>query len=84
MDIVLSQWVALILILVRIVVSISNQRHIMILATVKYKLCGYMAFLPLAKTHLLCFWQFGFITDYDRVVGVILPVENEKLLIVHN
>ncbi len=23
---------------------------------------GYMAFLPLAKTHTLCFWQCGFIT----------------------
>ena len=23
---------------------------------------GYMAFLPLAKTQPLCFWQFGFIT----------------------
>ena len=42
-----------------------------------------MAFLPLAKTHLLCFWQFGFITDYDRVVDDILQVENKILPIVH-
>ncbi len=82
MDIVLSQWIALILILVRIVISISNHRHVMIPATVKYKLYGYMAFLPLAKTHLLCFWQFGFITDYDRVVDDILQVENKILPIV--
>ncbi len=29
-------------------------------------LIGYMAFLPLAKTHPLCFWQFGFIAEFDK------------------
>ncbi len=33
---------------------------------------GYMAFLPIAKTHPLCFWQFGFITVN------LIKNENEK------